>query len=314
LITETDNNSYSSRTARLGIGTVQFGQDYAIDAAEVRPDDDEIARILHRATAAAVRVLDTASAYGNAEEVLGRLLAPGHQFRIVTKTPVFDGKNIRYEDRYTLTAALQKSLEALGTHSVYGLMIHKASNLTGEGGEHLFDAMLDLKRQALVEKIGVSVYDAGEIENVLARFPVDLVQVPVSILDQRLVAGGQLSAMKKRGIEIHARSVFLKGLVFVDPANLPDHFSDVREQLAHFREEVAACGATPQAVALSYVLDHPDIDTVLCGVTSSAQLGQIIDSLVDTGAFLLPDPQRFALNNPEILNPARWPALKVANP
>jgi hypothetical protein len=61
-------------------------------------------------------------------------------------------------------------------------------------------------------------------------------------------------------------------------------------------------------------LDHPDIDTVLCGVTSSAQLGQIIDSLVDTGAFLLPDPQRFALNNPEILNPARWPALKVANP
>lgn len=312
MITETDKSLCPGRTARLGIGTVQFGQDYAIGAGEARPSDDDIARILHRAAAAGVRVLDTASAYGNAEKVLGRLLAPDHKFRIVTKSPVFAGGSIEREDRDTLVAAFRRSLDALGVRSVYGLMIHKASNLTGAGGEHLFDAMQDLRRQTLVEKIGVSVYDAEQIETVLARFPVDLVQVPVSILDQRLIAGGQLSALKKQGVEIHARSVFLKGLVFADPANLPDHFNEARAQLAGFRAEVAACGTTPQAAALSYVLDNPDIDTVLCGVTSSAQFGQIVDSLSGTGTFSLPDPQRFALSNPDVLNPARWPAFTVA--
>lgn len=295
--------------SRLGIGTAQFGQEYAIGAGETRPGHGEIASILEMAAIAGIRVLDTASAYGDAEAVLGGVLPSGHQFRIVTKTAVYDREAMRPEDGDTLAEVFHKSLNDIGVGSVYGLMIHKASNLMGEGGEHLFDAMQNLKQKGRVEKIGVSVYDARQIESVLARFPIDLVQVPVSILDQRLVAGGQLRELKKKGIEIHARSVFLKGLVFADPRNLPDHFEDVRERLDAFREEVSARGATPQEAALSYVLDNPDIDTVLCGVTSAAQLSQIVSGM---GPSALPDPQRFALAGADILNPARWPAFSVA--
>ena len=307
----TEHRGWTERTARIGIGTVQFGQDYAIDASETRPDDGEIARILRMAETAGVTMLDTASAYGNAEEVLGRVLGRTQPFRIVTKTAVFNHTSIRREDSNTLLETFRTSLEALRVQSVYGLMIHKASNLTGDGGERLFDAMQNLKRKGQVKKIGVSVYDAAQIENVMARFPVDLVQVPVSILDQRLIAGGQLKTLKEHGVEIHARSVFLKGLVFADPGMLPDHFYRVREKLAEFRNAVAASGSTPQAVALSYILDNPEIDTVLCGVTSAAQLEQIVDSLSGPAAFPFPDPQRFALADPEILNPARWPAFSI---
>jgi aryl-alcohol dehydrogenase-like predicted oxidoreductase len=306
---ETEISDRRDWQSRLGIGTVQFGQEYAIGAGETRPGHAEIASILEIAASAGIRLLDTASAYGDAEAVLGGVLPPAHQFRIVTKTAVFDHEAIRPEDSDTLAAVFRKSLDDLGVGSVYGLMVHKASNLLGEGGGHLFDAMENLKQQGRVQKIGVSVYDAQQIEGVLARFPVDLVQVPVSIFDQRLVAGGQLHDLKKKGIEIHARSVFLKGLVFANPQNLPDHFAGARERLVAFHEEVSARGATPQEVALSYILDNPDIDTVLCGVTNVAQLGQILSGM---GPSPLPDPQRFALAGADILNPARWPAFSVA--
>jgi len=308
---EAEHRVSTERTARIGIGTVQFGQDYAIDATEKRPDDREVARILRLAATAGVTILDTASTYGNAEQVLGRVLGRTQLFRIVTKTAVFNEASIRKEDSDTLLETFRSSLAALRVQSVYGLMIHKASNLIGDGGERLFDAMQNLKWKGQVKKIGVSVYDAAQIENVMARFPVDLVQVPVSILDQRLIAGGQLKTMKEQGIEIHARSVFLKGLAFADPAKLPDHFDRVRERLQAFRNAVAASGSTPQAVALSFILDNPNIDTVLCGVTSAAQLGQIIDCISGPSAAPLPDPQRFALTDPEILNPGRWPAFRI---
>ena len=307
----TEHRGSTERTARIGIGTVQFGQDYAIDATETRPDDGEIARILRLAATAGITMLDTASAYGNAEKVLGRVLGRTQPFRIVTKTAVFNGASIRREDSDTLLETFRNSLEDLRVGSVYGLMIHKAPNLTGDGGERLFDAMQILKQQGQVQKIGVSVYDAAQIENVMARFPVDLVQVPVSILDQRLIAGGQLKTLKEQGVEIHARSIFLKGLVFADPAMLPDHFDSVRERLQAFRKAVAASGCTPQAVALSFILDNPNIDTVLCGVTSAAQLGQIVESISGPSAAPLPEQQRFALADPEILNPGRWPAFRI---
>ena len=78
--------------SRIGLGTVQFGMHYGVSNRVGQPDEREVAAILERAVARGVRYLDTASAYGDAEILLGRHLPAGHRLRIVTKTPRVDGR------------------------------------------------------------------------------------------------------------------------------------------------------------------------------------------------------------------------------
>src|ERR1700712_1274210 len=74
------------RFARLGVGTVQFGQAYGISNARGRVPADDVTAILRRAADAGIGVLDTAANYGKAEAVLGATPDLTRPFRIVTKT------------------------------------------------------------------------------------------------------------------------------------------------------------------------------------------------------------------------------------
>ena len=301
----------ADQTSRLGLGSVQFGLDYAIDMNQLRPDDGQVAEILAAASTAGLGVIDTARAYGNAEAVLGRTLPEDHRFRIVTKTPAFEGERIRAADAALLIEQFRASLRDLRIRSVDGLLVHKAENLLGEGGEHLFEAMEALRQEGAVDKIGVSVYTADQIGRVIARFPIDLIQVPVSVLDQRLIAGGQLRELKRHGVEIHARSIFLKGLIFENPDDLPPYFNVAKSTLRMFQEHVDACKLDAATAALSFVLGVDEIDTVLVGVTNLDQLNGILNGIQENTGKSFTDPAKFAISDPDILNPAKWPEFET---
>ena len=301
----------SSGPARLGLGTVQFGLDYAIAENEGRPAVDDVVEILRVAAEAGIDLLDTAKGYGDAEPFLGRTLPSSTHFRVVTKTAPLAGETIRIQDAEMLERDFHGSLRDLGVDSVYGLLVHKAENLLADGGEYLFGVLESLKASGLVKKIGVSVYTAEQIEKLSERYLIDLIQVPVSILDQRLVRGGHLKSLKRMGVEVHARSVFLKGLLFAEPATLPPHFDGSKIILTKLRTEAAYLGKDPAIAALDFVLGLPEVDTVLIGVTHVGQLQAILDGLSKNDGGEISSPERFALSDPDVLNPAKWPAFKV---
>ena len=60
-------------------------------------------------------------------------------------------------------------------------------------------------------KIGVSLYDPSQIYEIAHENNVDVIQVPASAIDQRILQGDIISFCKKKNIEIHIRSVFLQG-------------------------------------------------------------------------------------------------------
>ena len=97
-----------------------------------------------------------------------------------------------------------ESLSRLKLKSIYGLLVHDASDLVSDDGPAVFDAMQQLKQRGLVQKLGVTVYSGSQIDAVVGRFLVDLVQVPVNVLDQRLIKSGHIAALKAKGIEVHA--------------------------------------------------------------------------------------------------------------
>jgi len=277
---------------KLGLGTVQFGQPYGVSNTVGRVAFDEARAILSRAANGAIGVLDTAALYGEAEDVLGRL--DTQCFRIVTKT-----RDLR-NDVEAVIARARQSARTLG--HVEMLLVHWAGDLAGAQGEDLWAALQQLKDQGIVGGIGISAYAADDPVTLALKFRPDAMQLPFSLLDQRLLQNGTLTKLHELGIEIHARSVFLQGLLFLD--RLPEQLAYAAPHLASIKARIAAVGATPLAVALGFVLSRPEIAVALVGVTTVAELDEILAAANEPLPAL--DWPSLALDDERVLTPSQW--------
>lgn len=289
---------------KLGLGTVQFGLDYGVSNPAGKTPQAEVGRILQLAADKGMRVLDTAAGYGESEAVLGRSLPPQHSFAIVTKAPAMRADEAGNDYVGRVKATLRQSLARLRQETLYGLLVHRAEDLLSAQGEQLMEALLEFKQQGVVQKVGVSVYNAEQVDAILSRHPVELVQLPVSVLDQRLIASGHLAALKRAGVEVHARSVFLQGLLLMPSNALPDYFAVIRDHLAGYHSWLEGSALTPLQAALGFVLGLPELDHVILGVNSTVQLQEIL--VAQAGQLDSRSMARFALHDPAMLDPSRW--------
>ena len=252
----------------------------------------EARAILARAARAGVGLLDTPANYGEAEQVLAR--ADTNPFRIVTKTiSVKQGVP-------AVIARARQSIATLGRVDL--LLVHAASDLLGSDGDTLWNALRDLKDEGAVGGIGISAYVADDPAALAARFRPDAVQVPFSLLDQRLLQDGSLARLKEARVEVHARSVFLQGLLFLETP--PEKLRDAAPLLQSVRARIAAADTTPLAAALGFVLSRPEVDVAVTGVTALKELEEILAAAGSPLPQL--DWSGFALDDARLLTPSLW--------
>jgi len=288
------NNPYR----RLGLGTVQFGQAYGVSNTRGRVPAADVAAILTRAAGAGVGVLDTAANYGEAEQTLGALPALTRPFRLVTKTASL---------RNGLDAVLaraRRSVATLGHEPVDLLLVHAAADLRGEGGRDLWSGLLTLRDEGLFRGICISAYVSDDPVQLARDFRPAAMQVPLSLLDQRLIRSGALAALKDLDVEIHARSLFLQGLLFLPSRDLPPKLAHAGPHLEAMRRRLAAAGTTPLAAALAFALQRPEIDAAIVGVTTPAELDEILTTVAGDAPAI--DWSACALDDEIVLTPSLW--------
>ena len=288
--------------SRVALGTAQFGLDYGISNSEGVTPLGEVREILAVAKRNNIRVIDTAAMYGSSEEVLGKTLPYGNDFDIVTKTPRFNEVNTENKAEF-LEKTFRTSMKNLNRASVYGLLVHHADDLLGNSGNLIIEKMKELKEEGMVKKIGVSVYSSEQIDKILDRFDIDIIQLPINVLDQRLIISGHLAKLKKDGIEIHARSAFLQGLLLMEPTALPFYFDSIKPHLKQYRDSLHQYRLTPLQAALSFVAGIKEVDVVVCGVNNHLQLEELCGSLMSIDPAMF---SNFAIYDEDILNPSKW--------
>lgn len=287
--------------AKLGLGTVQWGMPYGVTNREGMTPPGEVAHILAAARAVGVRTLDTAALYAQAEVVLGQQDIAA--FDVVTKTPRFATGRISNDQADALVATFHQSLQRLRQERVHGLLLHHAADLVAPGGELLLNAMRALKSAGLVSRIGVSVYDASQLEAVLDVFRPDIVQLPLNVFDRRLVDDGSLARLGSLGVEVHARSAFLQGLLLMGTDELPAYFAPIRPLLVRWHAACSEQGMTPVQAALAFVRELPGVSVCLVGVQDRAQFEQCARDFNRGENF---DATGLACNDPAFVNPALW--------
>lgn len=281
---------------KLALGTVQFGLPYGINNCNGIPDDKELKLIFETAYDSGIRIIDTASAYGNAEQRIAEL--SNNDYNIVTK----------FSEVYNQTTFKEKlttSLNSLNAITLYGYIAHNANDLIQF--PEIWSYLLWAKNDArIVKKIGYSLYNTEQLDKLLEmKFIPDLVQLPYSILDRKFE--GYFSELKKMNVEIHIRSVFLQGLYFMSPNDLPVKLMPLQADLRNIHQICEKYEIPVASLALNYVCKNNDIDTVVMGVETCKQLQFNLDLMnFNLDPLIIDYINEIKIAKTELLHPGNW--------
>ena len=285
---------------KLALGTVQFGMDYGINSG-IKVEQNEVLKIVNLARKSGIKLIDTAQLYGSSEKVLGNVNTV--DFDIVTKSRAFEQDIINENEANLVINDLDHSLKLLKQKSLYAFLVHHGEDLLKPGGEMIFNKLQILKEQGLVKKIGFSAYIDNQLIKIIERFDIDIIQLPMNILDNRLINNGLLNKLYSRGIEIHTRSVFLQGLLLMDMDKRPKYFDRWSNLWKFWYEWLTDNKLSPLEASIRYMISKPEISRVLVGVDNKEQLKNIVNASDGNVPTI---PEELKTDDPDLLNPGNW--------
>ena len=287
---------------KLALGTVQFGQSYGVANKAGQVPDAEAKAILEYAASSGIGMLDTAIGYGDSEQRLGEIGISDWQ--VVSKIPAVP--NVCGDIGDWVSKSVQGSLQRLGIRRLYAVLLHKPQQLLGADGGQIYAGLQQLKQSGLVQRIGVSIYDPAELDELFRGFAFDVVQAPFNLLDRRLIDSGWMSRLAAKGAELHVRSIFLQGLLLMPPGDRPAKFNRWQEHWLAYSEWLRSCNLTPLQACVRYSLSFPEVARVIVGVDNLAQLRTIVEAIDGP---LPPPPSALQAHDCDLLNPSVWATL-----
>jgi aryl-alcohol dehydrogenase-like predicted oxidoreductase len=284
---------------RIVLGGAQLGLPYGILNGGETLSREEVARILDTAVDHGIDSIDTAIAYGQSESIIGE--TSQNRFKIISKLPPLpvDISNVSE----WVQSQVQGSLSRLKCTSLDALLLHRPQDLTGAQGAELYAAIGSLMAEKMIHRFGVSIYSPDDLEGIIGTFDIHVVQAPLNVFDRRILGvTDQLSALN---IEVHARSVFLQGVLIASPKDRPQRFEPWSEHFALFDEWVRSSGVSAMACCLGFALQQPGIAKLVIGTTSAESLDEIMNSIPNS---VLEAPTYLQSSVEQLIDPRFWNA------
>jgi len=259
---------------KLCLGTVQFGLDYGVNNFYGKPSKEQTFAMLDAALEQGIQYIDTAVAYGNAEELLGEYgIGKIPNIKVISKLRpnliTMECKN----PREIIEEELDGSLTRMGLSSLDGYLLHTPENFYNH---EIINALENCKAKGLIKHFGVSIYEAEHALDVVSSGLVDYIQIPYSIFDQRLDKTDFFKIAKENNVTIFARSAFLQGLILMEEERIPTHLAEAKTYLRKFDQIIDKYSFSREEAAFLFTYTHPDLDYLVFGVDNIIQLQEDI--------------------------------------
>lgn len=300
--------------SELALGTVELGLEYGIRAPGhvQRPSTVEAVRLLNGALDEGINHIDTARAYGDSERVIGEALA-GRRSQVIlaTKATIHGGERSvpdGGELRRVMLSSLETSLHFLQTDYIDLWQIHNVDDAVLARHDVIAELFAELRGQGMIRATGGSFYGTKLPLSALEMDLFDVYQVTYSVLDQRL-EDSFFARAADSGVGVVARSVLLKGALTARADYLPDRLDLLRIRSREFRQKVrdTVPSLQPAQVAIGFALAHPQIHSVLVGISSESELRECLRATKQPlPEDLLLELRALRLDDPMLLDPGQW--------
>ncbi|HOO76181.1 MAG TPA: aldo/keto reductase [Tepiditoga sp.] len=283
--------------SKFTLGTVQLGKSYGINNKTGKPSKTEAFKILDYAYENGIKSFDTAQVYGESEKIIGEWIKLNNIKDIYITTKIIDFDNFRIN--------FDNSLNNLNLNKINNLLAHDYTYYR-KNYDYVEDNIDYLKNNNFIDSFGVSIYEPSELLFLKER-KINTVQIPFNFFDNRFIKNNDLIFMKQNNVKIFSRSVFLQGLFFTDPHNLPKNLENASFYLEKLRNTVDNLKIDIKEFLFGYVLSNNIIDSILFGVETLEQLKdnvKILNNLKYRNNF---DYCDYTDSIPEnIIDPRKW--------
>ena len=291
----------------LCLGTAQFGLNYGVTNRNGQVPVVEVGQILGRAEEYGIHFLDTAQAYGNAESMLGCNLNDDHKFSIISKFPPQSKKCFDQHDIESWDKSFHESLNRLKISSLNTFLMHSPADLLKAGSLLLQDWLLGLRAAGFVRRLGVSIYDSKDLIGINPEI-LDLVQIPLSLYDQRLINDGTVERLRSNGTAVHARSLYLQGLLLAPSESWPQWIpSEVRNHQQALEKIAAKKNCRLVDLALGFAMDQTDLEAIVIGICDQRQLEDLYLSWSKNSPWVNKEWKNWPLQDCVTIDPRLWP-------
>ena len=286
--------------SKLTIGTAQFGLNYGVANKIGKIKYSEAKEIINYAEKNNIKTIDTASAYGESEKLLGQIGVS--DFDVITKLPKIVNPIKNFENWFK--DSLNLSLQRLKINKLSTIMIHNSDDLFGENGKSLIKFLYQAKEDSIVDNIGISIYSPNEINKILNMFNFDVIQAPLNPFDNRIVTSGWMDELYKRNIKVHIRSIFLQGLLLIPYEKIPKYFYKFKSNLKQWHDWNINNNFTSIETCIGFINSFERIEKIIVGIDNLNQLQEIIKLInIRDNKFKNMDLESNDIN---LIDPSRW--------
>ncbi|HWR41439.1 MAG TPA: aldo/keto reductase [Patescibacteria group bacterium] len=264
--------SAKTSTPSLCLGTAQFGMNYGINNFTGQPSLSDVFSILDHAIPAGINFIDTATAYGNAEDRLGQYHEAStalSQIHLISKLR----PNLKFSSRSDTTNQIHEellsSLRQLQQSYLYGYLLHTPQNFYNP---NVITALQFCRQERLIKHFGVSIYETSQAMDIVRSGLVDIIQIPYNIFDTRLDYTDFFHIARENNVQVFARSIFIQGLLLMPENKLPVHLARAGTLLRKFDQVIERYGFTRPEAAFLFAYTHPLIDVIIFGVDTLEHL------------------------------------------
>jgi len=293
-------------TDRLVFGAAQLGMPYGISNKVGKPDFSNACEIVKTVFDQGIIRFDTAQAYGDSEEVLGRAF---DRFELNSRVKVYSKLHpeLDLRDEKKIWQSVEDSLVKLKIGRLEGLLLHHEDKIR-LWNEGLGDALRGLVVKDKVKFIGASFYSPQKALEALDIDGIDIIQVPANIFDQRFENAGVFKKAQENGKKVFVRSIFLQGLLLIPLDCLPASMQEVLPYLIRLEQMASSMKLSRQELVLGYARQKWFGSLVLFGAENKTQVMDNVRVFSSGGAMKI-DESVFEGIPESILNPALWPKL-----
>jgi aryl-alcohol dehydrogenase-like predicted oxidoreductase len=282
---------------KLVLGSAQLGMDYGL-LNNKKINQKEFKKIEKLVLKSNIKFVDTANSYGDSENIIGN--SKLKKLKIITKIKLPKKNNFSIKE--WVSAKIFESIKKLNIKKIYGVLVHDYKDLQGIKGRKYLYALQELKKRKIINKIGISIYDPKELKKIWKFWKPDIVQVPFNILDNRILNSGWIEILKKYGVKIYVRSVFLQG-VLIDDSNLFKFQENYKNLFDKFKYWCGINSITRIQACLHFIKQYKKIDYLVVGFNSYKHLKEIIDVFKEKQIIV---PNKFSTNYINLIDPRRW--------
>ncbi|MEI6674195.1 MAG: pseudaminic acid cytidylyltransferase [Verrucomicrobiota bacterium] len=267
---KTNVHDIAPETTRIVLGTAQLGFTYGIANRSGKPNAAVANSMLCAAWAGGLRIFDTAQAYGDSEYVLGEFFDGSYGFtdaRFITK--LHPDVDVNCPD--AIRCHIEESLRRLCIPRIWLLLLHSEEHLLQWSGI-LGQTLRQLRDEGLIANLGASVYGVDFALQAVRNPDFTYVAVAGGVFDRRIKRGGVAQLAEEYNKKLIIRSVFLQGLVFMDPERIPYTIPHARDAVLTLRRFCTERGIDAHAFAYQYVRESFPEALIVLGAETQEQV------------------------------------------